>query len=172
MTLDVQAAGPPAPSCPPPPPEEETRSPWKEVGRGGQVRWLWFPTVATHPAEPGHQLPPSNQTPWPGEATMQLLIGGLRATATGGCLPTCRQELRLQRDPAGRRGGLVVAPSTWAQSGRCQDEQLRHVGLAGCLAHRPLWAMLHLGAPRARGCAPLGRTRQVGLSKTEVPQPS
>lgn len=41
----------------------------------------------------------------------------------------------------------------------------------GDLAHRPLWNMLQLGAPRPRGRAPLSSTRQVGLAGTEVPSP-
>lgn len=66
----------------------------------------------------------------------------------------------------------MVVPTTWAQAGRCQDEQLCDLGSAGCLAYRPLWTMLQLGTPRPRGCVPLGRTRQVGLVWTAVPQPS
>lgn len=62
--------------------------------KAGQGRWPGqvapvsrFPTVVTiHPAEPCHPLPPRNQTPWPGGAVMQVLIGGLRAVATGGSL--------------------------------------------------------------------------------------
>ena len=70
-----------------------------EVEGGGEqvvTSWAWpgqvapvsrFPTVVTvHPTEPCHPLPPRNQTPWPGGAVMQVLIGGLRAMATGGSL--------------------------------------------------------------------------------------
>lgn len=34
------------------------------------------------------------------------------------------------------------------------------------MAHRLLWNMLQLGAPRPRGRVPLGSTRQVGLART------
>lgn len=54
---------------------------------------------------------------------------------------------------------------------KCLDEQFRHLGLGGDLAHRPPWNMLQLGAPRPRGRAPLSSTRQVGLAGTEVPSP-
>lgn len=72
--------------------------------------------LAAHPTEPCHPLPSRNQTPWPAEASMQALIGGLRAMATGGRLfparqpgPPCSpsgQELRLQRDRDLDRRGL------------------------------------------------------------------
>ena len=107
----------------------------RQIGGGGQVRWLRFPgfqlhvvittataTTTAHPTEPGYPLPPRNQTPWPGEAVMQALIGGLRAMATGGCLLPARQP------------GPPCSPRQWAGAETLQgdrDVDKREVSPAG-----------------------------------------
>lgn len=71
--------------------------PGRKAGQGrwpGQVALVSrFPAaiLTAHPSEPCHPLPPCNQTPWPGEAAMQALIGGLRAMVTGGYLLPAHQ---------------------------------------------------------------------------------
>lgn len=90
-----------------------------------------FPAAVrtAHPTEPCHcsmpLLPPCNQTPWPGEAAMRLLIGGLRAMATGGCLL-----------PAHQPGPPSSPPRWWAgaetlQRDRDLDERARSPPWAG-----------------------------------------
>lgn len=55
---------------------------------------------------------------------------------------------------------------------KCPDEQFCPLGARrGAPNSRSLWNMLQLGAPRPRGRAPLGSTRQVGLARTEVTSP-
>lgn len=79
-----------APRGPLPPPAEEENGEEggsgevaKSGGSGYQLLSL-LPTPLSPAAGSFHAT--SNQTPWPGEAMMPVLIGGLRAMATGGRL--------------------------------------------------------------------------------------
>ena len=91
-----------APLRPLPPPEEEENGEEGgsgEVARSGGSGFQLLSLLPTPRSRAASSFP-GNQTPWPGEAVMPVLIGGLRAIATGGHLLPARSLARPALPPA------------------------------------------------------------------------